>query len=400
MADTYTETTTTSWGSRLGNSFRGVITGIVLVIVGTGLLWWNEGRTVRTGDAIAEAQMAAEELPDISRIDPAFNGKLVHASGVAKATAPVSDEEFGVRTQAIAIRRSVEYYQWVESTSTKTEKKLGGGEEKTTTYSYDKKWVSSPVDSGSFKVSEGHENSLLHSVKPLSDNATARTVRFGAYRLSESQIRSIGNERPLSLSIDQNALTSLQQTLFPGQGNRASYMVQVSGSTIYLGFDPASPKVGDVRITYSEVPDNQTISLIAQVNGDSFKPWKASNGKSFSDLTSRQATLDEMIQSAEEGNAMMAWILRVIGVFVVVIGFKMILAPLSVIADVIPLLGDIVGLGTGFVAWLVGIAWSLIVIALAWIRFRPIVAGTLLAVAAVCVVVLFMRKKQKAPAAA
>lgn len=39
----YTETTTQSWGSRLGDSLKGIIVGIILFIVSFPLLFWNEG---------------------------------------------------------------------------------------------------------------------------------------------------------------------------------------------------------------------------------------------------------------------------------------------------------------------------------------------------------------------
>ena len=74
----YTETTSTSWFSRLGSSFGGIGFGIVLILAGTGLLWWNEGDFVKTRDALNEAQGAAVELPDVNRVDAALNGKLVH----------------------------------------------------------------------------------------------------------------------------------------------------------------------------------------------------------------------------------------------------------------------------------------------------------------------------------
>ena len=35
----YTEVTSTSWFSRLGNSFKGIGTGILLIIAATVLLW-------------------------------------------------------------------------------------------------------------------------------------------------------------------------------------------------------------------------------------------------------------------------------------------------------------------------------------------------------------------------
>lgn len=44
----YTETTTTTYGQRVKKSFGGIGSGILLFIVGTILLWWNEGRAVKT----------------------------------------------------------------------------------------------------------------------------------------------------------------------------------------------------------------------------------------------------------------------------------------------------------------------------------------------------------------
>ncbi len=44
----YQEVTKTSYGSRLGSSLRGIITGLILFVAATALLWWNEGRAVKT----------------------------------------------------------------------------------------------------------------------------------------------------------------------------------------------------------------------------------------------------------------------------------------------------------------------------------------------------------------
>ena len=52
----YTETTRTSYGKRLGNSFGGIFTGLLLFIGATVLIWWNEGRAVKTDKMLKEAQ--------------------------------------------------------------------------------------------------------------------------------------------------------------------------------------------------------------------------------------------------------------------------------------------------------------------------------------------------------
>ena len=65
----------------------------------------------------------------------------------------------------------------------------------------------------------------------------------------------------------------------------------------------------------------------------------------------------------------------------------------------IPLLGSIVGAGTGLVALLLGCAWSLVIIAIGWIRFRPLLGICLLGAAVALIAFLIVRgRKRKASA--
>ena len=114
----YTETTSTSWFSRIGSSFKGMGFGLAAIIAGTCLLWWNEGSFVATRDALNETQAVTEELGDVSSLNAAMNGKVVHASGTAATNDVLSDPEFGVSENAISLSRQVEYYQWVANSKT------------------------------------------------------------------------------------------------------------------------------------------------------------------------------------------------------------------------------------------------------------------------------------------
>ncbi|MBR0249800.1 MAG: primosome assembly protein PriA, partial [Synergistaceae bacterium] len=76
----YTETTSKSWFTRLRESFGGIVTGFVLIAVGTWLLWWNEERTFKTAGAIGEAELVTQKVNDISKLDPALEGKVIYAS--------------------------------------------------------------------------------------------------------------------------------------------------------------------------------------------------------------------------------------------------------------------------------------------------------------------------------
>jgi len=123
----YTEVTRTGYGDRLKKALGGVVGGFVMFIGGTALLFWNEGNFVKTKKALDEAQGAVVPVEQVATIDPALEGKLIHASARAETQDVLEDAEFGVKQTGIQLRRSVEYYQWVEESRTETRDKMGGG---------------------------------------------------------------------------------------------------------------------------------------------------------------------------------------------------------------------------------------------------------------------------------
>ncbi len=414
----YTETTYRSWGSRMGGAFKGILTGLVMIALGTILLYWNEGRTVKTGGAINEARSVAVGAGDISKPDPALEGKVVYATGRADTQDVLEDPIFGAQAKAINIARKVEYYQWIEHSKQEKRKKLGGGEETVTTYTYTREWVDSPVDSNSFRDPQYQmRNKVLAQYKD--ETLYAPRVTFGAYKLPDFLKRAIGGAVPLDIQPDDEKKKELFEGLatglepekapiaadaasldtvspdtagVPGTGPRDRY-VHAQGNVLYLGKNPGSPQIGDVRVTFTQVPPAD-VSIIAQITGDTFEEFTASNGYTFSRLNMGTASMEKMFAGAESENTAMGWILRVVGTLVVVAGLGAVLRPLSVIADVIPIVGTIVGAGTGIVAFLLGAAWSLLVIAVAWIRFRPLLAGSLLGAAVVLMGLLYMKGRK------
>lgn len=92
-----------------------------------------------------------------------------------------------------------------------------------------------------------------------------------------------------------------------------------------------------------------------------------------------------MFKSAQQSNKIVTCILRVVGGLIMFVGFSALFRPLSAVADVFPFIGNIVELGTGFVALLLTIPITLMVIALACVFYRPLIGIPLLlkAVAAI-----------------
>ena len=390
----YTETTSTSYGQRLAGSAKGMIGGLLVFIIGTGLLWWNEGRTVRTARAIGDAASHVESVADVSRVDASLNGKLIHASAFADTKDTLTDDLFGVREQAIKLDRKVEYYQWVEHSQRKKRDKVGGGEETITTYTYEQEWVKKPVNSSNFKESRyRNANRVLSQVEER--NEMAQHVTFGAYTLPESFVASISGSEPVEVRMTEEQRFTWDERLhmLRPKVNTETSLVHTSANTVYLGLSPNSPQVGDVRVTFTKVPPAD-ISLIAQVDGSTFKAYRAKNGQSFSRLQMGTVSADEMILQARSENNLWAWVLRVIGILLVVGGLKGMFGLLPMLFKVLPFLGSIVDAGVGLVSWILGLAWSFIIIAIAWLVFRPIIGISLLVLAIAGIVFLKRRGKK------
>ncbi|MBQ6472848.1 MAG: hypothetical protein IJJ33_12760 [Victivallales bacterium] len=116
-------------------------------------------------------------------------------------------------------------------------------------------------------------------------------------------------------------------------------------------------------------------------------------------LSSGVRSAEEMFQSAEKGNKMMTWLLRLIGFLVMYGGLRMVLGPLDVLADVLPFLGSVMRIGTGLVSFLIAAPCTLVTVAIAWIVYRPVLAIILLVIAAALIFLLFKKRQSgQAPA--
>ena len=444
----YQEVTTTGYGTRVGNSFKAIGSGIMLFILGTALLWWNEGRAVKTEKMLEEAGNAYVEMENPNKKDASLDGELICGTAMATTEDSLTDAQFGIGAKAIAIKRTVEYYQWVEHAQEKKEDKLGGKEVTTTTYTYSKEWVGRPVESAQFKdPAYQNKNMVLNTFEDAEQYA--ENVSFGAYKLSESLIHSISSNEGLDLAIsedllkqfDQNtqaayerfygvqkkqptqqptqqpaipdslkallpdsvkaALDSLQaindsivKSMENAENKKDLEYVHQASNVLYLGRVPGSPEVGDVRITFEKIVPAK-VTVMAVVDGDTFKPFKAKNGKRFQTLVMGKKSGDEIIEAEKEANSMILWALRILGIVMVIGGLKGIFGFIETILKVVPFIAGIFGWGVGVVCTIIGIVWSLIVIALAWLFYRPVLAISLLVLAGFLVWVFAFKGKDK-----
>ena len=380
MSDSFTVTTSKSWFSRLAESIKSVLVGLILFVVSFPILFWNEGRAVKTARSLEEGAGAVVSVsPDL--VSPANEGKLVHVTGPVSTDGPVVDSDLGVQATAVKLVRNVSMYQWIEEEKSEKRKKLGGGEETVTTYSYKKDWSSSPVDSSSFQVPAGHENP---GGFPL-DSATfvADPVRLGAFTLSEEQLGQINDAK--DLPVDAAAAESLPEGM----------TATVDKGAFYMGANPAAPAVGDVRISYQVVNPAQA-SVVAVQTGSSFASYAAEAGDTILLVEEGAHTSAEMFQTAQAANTAMTWMLRGGGFLAMVLGLFLVFRPLAVLGDVVPFIGSLLGVGVGLFALIVGFALSSITIATAWFFVRPLlgIALLILAVGGIAWLIRANRKKK------
>lgn len=357
-----TRVTKVGYGSKLGNSIKGIFGGFIAILIAIVLLWWNEGNSVREIKKVKEGKAALVEISS-ETVNPDNEGELVHLSGFAATEDVLTDPRFGIEVNAIKLERVVEMYQYKENKKTEEKDNLGGSTTVTETFTYEEVWSSSLINSDKFYES-WRNNPKAFDNKP--EKWSANNVTLDAFKLSDGIINSMSGFEALSVN---------EELVDASSGN-----FQITQGLIYYGTDAKFPEIGDERISY-RVLYPQDVSIIAQQFGKSFKPFKTKVGKDIQLVMRGNLTADEMWAAEESKNTMIRWILRLVGFLLMFGGFTAIFKPLAVAGSVIPFLGKIVGFGTSLIAGVLSFSISLIVIAIAWIFYRPLLGILLLVVA-------------------
>ena len=345
--------------------FGGVIAGLILLVVGTGLLWWNEGNNVKNIKTVDEV---SKNVIDISsdEIDEQYNGKLVATNGkLVVEDEAIKDTVFGISVKSPLLYRIVEVYQWEEREET---------DDNNTTYSYNKVWSEDIIDSSSYN-NKSYQNPTS---KPYNNEYfAAEDCKVGKYNLSSSQIESLATEK----------YAALDNAIVP-----ENYVI--NGNYITNSKDINNPQIGDVRISMMYNGWTEA-SVLAVVNGHSFSSYISQVGKSVNEVRKGILTSKEIIKMMQDENNMLKWILRLVGTILLICAYLSIISPITKLASYVPILGGIVGGIVGVIAFLIGLVHSLVVIAIAWIRFRPLLGIVLLAVVAILVFFIVKLIKNK-----
>lgn len=353
---------------KIKDSFGGILGGLVFILIGVVLLWWNEGNNVRNLKTTAELSKTYIEVSS-EKVDASNEGKLVATSGKVKNEQELVDSLFGVNVKTPLLKRIVEVYQWEEESETDSDNN--------TTYNYKKVWSSDLIDSSNFHNTSGHTNPTYKEYQD--EEYTSSLVNVGAFELSQEQIRSLSTNGTYN-GFNEEIVAAMNYT--------------ISGNYITNTKDMNNPQIGEFRIHY-EYNNSTDLSVLAVQRGNSFIDFVSKAGKTVNRVMDGVKSGEEMINIIKTENKILKWVLRLVGVILVISGVSALFKPLSTLANFVPILGGLVDTAIGLVAFLVGGALSLIVIAVAWIRYRPLLGIGLLAVAGVLIFFLIKKAKTK-----
>lgn len=354
------------FGQRFSNSLAALPIGILLLIIGIFMLASNEKKAVTNQKDVVEMRKTYVEV-DSKSVDANNNGKLVVTSGkLVYSPSTMTDSTFGVSLETPILERKVEIFEWVEETQESND---------STTYTYTKQWNDDLISSAKFNTPAGHTNPTY--VPYDDDSYRTKSLTVGAFTLSEKFVNA------LSASSD---LKSIPGDVKLPEGYK------VVGNYITNAADMANPQVGDIRISY-KYGDYTDVTVLGNQTDSRIDSFKTKKGSSIIRLEHGILSGDEVITNIENENNMMKWIFRILGTLLIVIGLNMLTSPITNLAAYVPFLGNLVNGAVGLVMFILGLAISLVVIAISWFVVRPLLSIALIAV--VIALIYFLRMKSK-----
>ncbi|MEY2483530.1 MAG: hypothetical protein QOK24_2058 [Verrucomicrobiota bacterium] len=363
MADTFSVISSTSFFGRIRNALFGFLVGPLLLIAAVWLIFWNESHSVRVIKSLKEGAANVREIA-AADFDPKNDGQLLHLTGDTATDQTLRDPDFGVESTGIRLNRAVQVYAWSEKESSTTSTSGSGTKTTKKTYTYEKKWLDSLPKSSKFKQPEDHENPS--ELKYQSKSFPADKVTLGAYVLDPYLTGKLRDTK--SITLDESSVT-----LPDG--------AQLSRNMIYIGADPDTPAVGDLRITETIVPTGPVSVVAGQGPGNRLAAFHARAGEDIALIDSGTKSATDMFLAAHSANRTFTWLVRAGGFLMLLFGFFLLLGPLATMSSIVPFLGGIFEAGVFLISLLGAIViWALLVAA-AWMVARPLVGGALLAVA-------------------
>ncbi len=302
----------------------------VLLLIGLSLLWMNETRS--TLATIAHSSVAIDGNLHAHNLE----GSFVSVTGWLTSPGTLGDDRFLRAGDYAFLERRVEMYAWVEN-ETGTIRFDNEPESR-----YRLAWTSAPKPASEFEMPAGHENPLL-LIEPLT--LTAENLFVGLYALDPARLT-----------------WPRRHTLPLHAGNVIEGSYLVTPEFIFLGTGtPEQPHLGDVRISYGVVYENELVTVLGRLGNGRVHPYVTANTSLYHLLEGER---EQALAQLQQGEQIWNWLLRGGGVLSVWSSLLLLVAPLRQLLVFIPLLGRLssrlLGVLALFPALALGVSTSLL----------------------------------------
>ena len=310
--------------------------GLFIFIASLFLLIWNECNYVNSVKIANFAQKEAIEV-NSNYISSANENKVVQISGKIYSNQILSDGIVNI-SDAVALFRDIETYQWQESKDENNENK----------YYYNKVWSKKIINSDKFD-----NNSYIHPkhLKYSSKKIFADNIKVGKYYLTPDIINKIKYAK------------KMQQ--LPYNQKFAIY-----NGFYFTGNNYDNPAIGDQKLFYSYIPSGIQVSIIANQSGNHLEQIKSPYGD-FAIVASGQKNLKQMLKEYRKNINSNTWIFRSIGILLMFIGVNLVIQSITNLNEKIPFLGEIVQSLFFLYTIILTISFSTIAISVCWLPLNP-----------------------------
>ncbi len=301
-----------------------LILGIFLVFLfGSGLFSMEKhfsGQKI----TLSEIRQKAIIMPSASRVDPTYDGKLVHTQGNANTTQSLQDARFGIDVKALGLVYKVEYYQDVNT---------GEG--------FDVDWTNTPakfLNPQDYAVNAPIMASLVDKTEYVKE------ATLGGYAMGENLLHGLRDARPLDLRVSPEQLEALHVSMLEEakkalhvsdsvevylkalqEGDSPRILAKIVDNTLYLGNDPNDPQLGDIRLSFDVIPE-QEVSTLAVIHGSSIDAYEDARGEAIPLIYAGRLNTEEVIAMRGTEDNYDVWLLRVLFGTLIVFGARMIIS--------------------------------------------------------------------------
>ncbi len=296
------------FGSQIGDSFKGILIGIVLFPASIYALFKVETCT-QASDAFKKAKPISQRE----------EGKPIYVTGNLDAD-PIGSR-FVKEGKYISISESSEVYAWDEEERTE-----GSGNNKKKIKECKLEWTNSPVSPSSFtlpdcKTKIHHKRTVESQTIPakngrLKTDQTTYTVNLGEVNFTSS----VSSKFPESEQIILNGFTLGSNYLYSNKNCEAT---PVEGCE-------------RVRLSVTPVPD-APMTFLGDINGTQIIKY-VYDGDAF--LNAGVGTYEQTMANIKKDDATMKWFGRGLGFVMMWVSFVLMAGPLMTLLEFIPFVGE------------------------------------------------------------